>query len=170
MIVDPVLGDNGKLYAHFDENFVNEMKGLCRVADVVVPNLTEACFLTDTPYRPDADFQSVLEKLNGLCPHASITGCEEGASSTVYYTDETGETRRYSTEKVQGQFHGAGDVYAGAFVGALANGLSLEDAVRVSADFTKQAIEQTAKDQTEARYGLNFESKLFGYLKALGKR
>ena len=71
---------------------------------------------------------------------------------------------------MQGQFHGAGDVYAGAFVGALANGLSLEDAVRVSADFTKQAIEQTAKDKTEARYGLNFESKLFGYLKALGKR
>lgn len=65
------------------------MKGLCRVADVIVPNLTEACFLTDTPYRPDAEFQSVLEKLNGLCPHASITGCEEGASSTVYYTDET---------------------------------------------------------------------------------
>lgn len=170
MIVDPVLGDNGKLYAHFDENFVNEMKGLCCVADVIVPNLTEACFLTDTPYRPDAEFQSVLEKLNGLCPHASITGCEEGASSTVYYTDETGALRRYSTEKVQGQFHGAGDVYAGAFVGALANGLSLEDAVRVSADFTKQAIEQTAKDKTEARYGLNFESKLFGYLKALGKR
>lgn len=62
-------------------------------------------------------------------------GREEGASSTVYYTDETGETRRYSTEKVQGQFHGAGDVYAGAFVGALANGLSLEDAVRVSRGF-----------------------------------
>lgn len=112
----------------------------------------------------------MLEKLNGLCPHASITGCEEGASSTVYYTDETARCSRYSTEKVQGQFHGAGDVYAGAFVGALANGLRLEDAVRVSADFTKEAIEQTAKDPNGGALRAEFRKQTVRISESAGKR
>lgn len=170
MIVDPVLGDNGKLYAHFDNRFVNEMKKLCREADYITPNLTEACYLTDSPYAENTDYISILNKLNKLCAHASVTGCEEGNKSTVYYTDESGTVEKYSTDRIPGQFHGAGDVYAGAFAGALANGLKVADAVRVSADFTKAAIEQTAKDGTEARYGLNFESKIFGYLQSLNKR
>lgn len=173
MVVDPVLGDNGKLYAHFDQNFVNEMKGLCREANYIVPNLTEACFLTNTSFKSAEEAQNyteILQILNTLCPHSSITGCDEHNLSTVYYTDEAGEIKSYSTEKIQGQFHGAGDVYAGAFVGALANGLSVANSVRVSADYTKAAIEQTALDKTEARYGLNFESKIFGYLQSLHER
>lgn len=169
MIVDPVLGDNGKLYAHFDQSFVDEMKGLCREADYITPNLTEAVFLTDRPYT-EADYGALLKRLNAICPHSSITGCEEDKKCSVYFTDETGNIGKYSTDKVEGQFHGAGDVYAAAFAGAIANGLSVAEAVRVSADYTKAAIEQTALDGTEARYGLNFESKIFGYLQSLKKR
>ena len=168
MVVDPVLGDNGRLYAHFDRNFVTEMKDLCRIADYIVPNLTEACFLTDTPYphTESIDYVSLLKKLNRLCSRSSITGCEENHQSSVYFTDEAGNVRKYSTEKIDGRFHGAGDVYAGAFVGALANGLGIENAVKISADFTKASVAQTAEDGTESRYGLNFESKIYDYLTA----
>ncbi len=169
MVVDPVLGDNGKLYAHFNDEFVKEMKGLCEIADYIVPNITEACLLTHTDYNGNdaKNYKLVLEKLNKICAKSSITGCEEGEKNTVYFTDENKKIHTYSTEMIKGSFHGAGDVYAGAFVGALANGLSVEKSVKISADFTKNAIAQTAKDKTEARYGLNFESQIFEYLKAL---
>lgn len=172
MVVDPVLGDNGKLYAHFDNNFVNEMRGLCEIADYIVPNLTEACLLTDIDYfsKDAKNYKEVLKKLNKICAKSSITGCEEGDKNTVYFTDEKGEISTYSTELIQGQFHGAGDVYASALVGALANGLTMAKAVEVSAEYTKNSIVQTAIDKTEARYGLNFESQTFGYLKSLGKK
>lgn len=172
-IVDPVMGDNGILYSHFDQKFVDEMKGLCRVADIVVPNLTEACFLTDTPYDSisEHDYTSILLKLKKLCPQPSVTGCdvcENGQKrSAVFYTAADGSVKKYSTEKIEGAFHGAGDVYASALVGALARGVPMDKAVQISADFTKNSIAQTKADQTEARFGLNSESQMLPFLLAL---
>ncbi len=175
MIVDPVMGDNGRLYSHFDRNFVEEMKGLCRTADVIVPNLTEACFLTDTDYASvgERDYPAILDKLHALCPRPSVTGCDvsgkDGTMSCVFYTDEAGKRRQYATEKIEGAFHGAGDVYASALVGCLARGLDTDAAVRIAAEFTTASIRQTRADKTEARYGLNSESQMYAYLCALEK-
>ena len=173
MIVDPVMGDNGKLYVHFDRAFVEQMKGLCREADVIVPNLTEACALTDTPYEDCTDYSALLGKLRALCPRPSVTGCDETAGDetlcAVYYTDEAGAVKKYATEKVEGAFHGAGDVYASALVGVLARGISTDEAVRLAADFTTASIRQTKQDGTEARYGLNSESCMLGFLEALDR-
>ena len=175
MIVDPVMGDNGILYSHFDKKFVEEMKGLCRTADVIVPNLTEACFLTDTDYAgvTEKDYPAVIEKLKQLCPRPSVTGCDEVKSgksvSTVYYTDDSGKTKTYSTEKIEGAFHGAGDVYSSALAGALARGVQTDKAVQLAADFTTASIRQTKADGTEARYGLNSESQMLAFLQALDK-
>lgn len=175
MIVDPVMGDNGILYSHFDQKFVDEMKGLCRTADVIVPNLTEACFLTDTKYAgvSEQNYAEILEKLKKLCPRPSVTGCDvkgkKQTESCVFYTDDDGKIKKYSTEKIEGAFHGAGDVYASALVGCLARGVSTRKAVEIAAEFTKNSIKQTKKDKTEARYGLNSESQMYSYLKALDK-
>ena len=175
MIVDPVMGDNGKLYAHFDKPFVEQMKGLCRVADIIVPNLTEACCLTDTDYDSvtEQSYGEIIGKLKELCPCPSVTGCDEtgktGVMSAVYYTNKGGATQRYATEKIEGAFHGAGDVYVSALVGALARGIGLDTAVAIAAEFTKDSIKQTALDKTEARYGLNSESQMYAYLCALEK-
>lgn len=173
MIVDPVMGDNGALYSHFDQKFVEEMKGLCRTADVIVPNLTEACYLTGTAYASvtEKDYPAILEKLKKLCPRPSITGCDifgtNGVESCVFYTDEQGKDKHYATEKIEGAFHGAGDVYASALVGCLARGVDTDTAVKISAEFTTNSIRQTKSDGTEARYGLNSESQMLSYLKAL---
>ena len=172
-IVDPVMGDNGILYSHFDQNFVNEMKNLCRVADIIVPNLTEACFLTDTPYASftESDYNTILQNLKKLCPQPSVTGCditEDGQKrSAVFYTERDGSIKKYSTEKIEGAFHGAGDVYASALVGALARNVSMDKAVQISAEFTKNSIAQTKADRTEARFGLNSESQMLSFLLAL---
>lgn len=174
MIVDPVMGDNGKMYAHFDDKFVQEMKGLCRCADVIVPNLTEACLLADMDYGDVCaaeNYREVLDKLKKLCPRPSVTGCDvsdgKGTRSAVFYTDGNGTDKVYSTEKIGGPFHGAGDVYASALVGCLARGVREDDAVKLAADFTKNSIAQTKKDGTEARYGLNSESCMYAFLRAL---
>lgn len=174
MIVDPVMGDNGKMYAHFDDKFVQEMRGLCRVADVIVPNLTEACLLAGMPYEEVCkreNYAALLDALRALCPRPSVTGCDvtEGKEerSTVFYVGDDGASRRYGTEKIEGAFHGAGDVYASALVGCLARGLHTDEAVKLSADFTKDAIARTKEDGTEARYGLNSEACMYGFLKAL---
>ena len=173
MIVDPVMGDNGVLYSHFDQKFVEEMKGLCRTADVIVPNLTEACFLTDTAFSSvtEKDYSAILAKLKALCPRPSVTGCDvtgaDGTKSYVFYTDEKGNGKSYATQKIEGAFHGAGDVYASALVGCLARGVDTDSAVRIAAEFTTDSIRQTALDGTEARYGLNSESQMYAYLKAL---
>ena len=171
MIVDPVMGDNGKLYVHFDQAFVEEMKGLCREADVIVPNLTEACALTDTPYTENADYAALLGKLRALCPRPSITGCDEQVNGetlcTVYYVGSDGAVKKYATEKIGGAFHGAGDVYGSALVGALARGVDDDGAVKLAADFTTASIRRTKADGTEARYGLNSEACMLGFLQAL---
>ena len=179
MVVDPVMGDNGKLYAHFDKPFVEQMKGLCRIADIIVPNLTEACCLTDTDYSSvtEQNHVAIMAKLKELCACPSVTGCDETScggkgsrmESAVYYTDDHGEIKRYATEKIEGAFHGAGDVYVSALVGALARGIGLDTAVAIAAEFTKDSIRQTAEDKTEARYGLNSESRMYAYLCALEK-
>lgn len=174
-VVDPVMGDNGILYSHFDQHFVDEMKGLCKIADVIVPNLTEACFLTDTKYESvtEKDYPTILSKLKKLCPRPSVTGCDEvrdgSVRSAVFYTDEKGKLKSYATEKIEGAFHGAGDVYASALVGALAHGIDMDKAVEISAEFTKNSIAQTKKDGTEARYGLNSESQMLAFLENIDK-
>ncbi len=174
MIVDPVMGDNGKLYVHFDAAFVEKMKELCRDADVIVPNVTEARALCGHDLSAaDGDCPALLRELGALCPRPSVTGCDEREGDktmcAVYYTRKDGTTARFATEKIEGSFHGAGDVYASALVGCLARGVGMDDAVRIAATFTADSIRQTALDKTEARYGLNSESRMYAYLQALDK-
>jgi pyridoxine kinase len=66
IIVDPAMGDNGKLYPAFDLEYVNGMKNLVAVADVVVPNLTEACFLTGIEYKTEYDEEYILTVVKAL--------------------------------------------------------------------------------------------------------
>ena len=106
----------------------------------------------------ETSYGEIMEKLKALCPCPSVTGCDEVKNgrmeSAVYYTDRNGEVKRYATEKIEGAFHGAGDVYVSALVGALARGIAPDTAVAIAAEFTKDSIKQTALDKTEARYGL----------------
>ncbi len=164
-VVDPVMGDNGKLYKGFDEPYVEKMRELCKRADYILPNLTEACRLADIPY-PTTDTKTLLQRLQTLCPRPIVTGVLEERVISVCYLDN-GAEKRYSTENVEGFFHGAGDVFSSAFVGALLRGKSEETAIRLADDFTTAAIKRTAIEVADKRYGLNFEAEIFGFLKNL---
>ncbi len=165
-VVDPVMGDGGKLYKGFNDEYVEKMRTLCKQADFILPNLTEACYLASIPY-PTSDTTALLNKLAGVCPRPIVTGVIEEKEISVCYLTETGEEKRYSSQNVEGFFHGAGDVFSSAFVGAMLKGKNEETAIKLAADFTTASIRRSAKEVADKRYGLNFEEEIFEFLKNL---
>ena len=165
-VVDPVMGDGGKLYKGFDKAYVEKMRTLCKSADYILPNLTEACYLANIPY-PATDTKTLLVALSKLCPRPIVTGIIEKNVISVCYLNEKGEEERYSSQNVDGFFHGAGDVFSSAFVGAVMKGKTETQAIRLAADFTSLSIRRSAKEVEDKRYGLNFEAEIFEFLKNL---
>ena len=165
-IVDPAMADHGKLYTGFDMEFVQAMKGLCGKADYLLPNITEACFLTDTEYREDYDreyVEALLRKLAALgCKSVIFTGIcfNEGKTGVIVYKD--GVTDYYEHDLLPNSCHGTGDIYASAFTGALVRGKAPYEAAKIAADFTVKCIESTAS-LPDHWYGARFETSL-GYL------
>ncbi len=169
-IVDPVMGDNGKLYANFDCAYVKKMRELCKQADYILPNLTEACFLADIPYPEkidDLDIQTLTATLAKVCPRCIVTGIVEKEGIYVYYLNEAQRLCHVSTENIHGFFHGSGDVFSSAFVGALARGKDEATAIRLATDFVSASIQRTASEVTDKRFGLNFEAEIYAFLKKL---
>lgn len=171
-IVDPAMADGGRLYPAFDAAYVAGMRDLYRVADVVMPNVTEAAFLCDMPYRETYDrayVDALLEKLcdgwNGTVVLTGI-GYEAGETGVVTYHD--GQYAYYEHEKLPTSYHGTGDVYASAFVGALMQD-EKKDVLRaasIAADYVVACIRATAGDASHT-YGVKFEAVLPLLWKAL---
>ena len=169
LIVDPVMGDNGALYAGFTPKYVEKMRSLCSAADYILPNDTEACYLAEAPYplTKDSAF-CALEILQKLCPRPVITGINANGEIGLCYHD--GKQGKFMThENVEGFFCGAGDVFASAFVGCLARGKDEETAICLASDFAAAAIRRSAKEVPDKKYGLNFEAEIFTFLKNLNK-
>jgi len=162
-IVDPAMADNGRLYPAFDLAFVEEMKKLVALADIVLPNITEACFLTGVEYREKYDEEYVNEIVSKLCELGAksvvLTGVSYDDETTGVVVYEGGETKYYRHEKMPKGCHGTGDVYASAFAGAYVRGESAYDAARTAADYTLRCIKYSAGDETHW-YGVKFEPLL----------
>lgn len=171
-VVDPAFADNGKLYSIFDMEYVEAMRTLCPSCDVLVPNLSEACFLTGMEYKEDYDEQYIimlLSRLVGLgCKTVLLTGISFDKSRTGILLYDNGKIQRYEHEKMARGAHGTGDIYASAFVGALACGKKNFVAGKIAADYTLQCIKDTQGDKKHW-YGAKFEPSLPYLMKLLGK-
>lgn len=169
-IVDPAMADNGNLYPGFDAAFVKAMKELCGKADYIVPNITEACFLTDTEYKTEYDRTYVdllIEKLVGLgCNNIIFTGISYAPDKTGVVVYENGNYSYYEHEKLANSCHGTGDIYASAFVGALVRGKTTYDAAKIAADYAVECIKATAEEENHW-YGAKFEPVLYKLIAAL---
>lgn len=169
-IVDPAMADNGKLYPGFDTEFVQAMKSLCGKADYVVPNITEAAFLTDMDYKTEYDkayIDELLEKLTALgCKNIILTGVSYRAETTGVVVFENGSYSYYEHEKLSNSCHGTGDIYASAFTGSLVRGKSAYEAAKIAADYTVKCIKATAEEENHW-YGAKFEPVLGELIEAL---
>ncbi len=167
LIVDPVMGDNGKLYDGFTTAYVEKMRQLCSVADYILPNETEGAYLSGVPYPLVGDkAQAALKGLQSLCPHPILTGITEGSRISAYYI-EKGKMVTCAHENVEGFFCGAGDVFASAFVGCLARGKGQREGVELASEFVADCIRRSAKEIPDKRFGLPFEKEIFSFLKKL---
>ena len=163
IIVDPAMADHGKLYSGFDMAYAQAMAELCKKADVILPNLTESCLMTGCEYRETYDESyicDVLSRLHGMgmmkvvltgvsyCPEETGVVLSDGASQ--YY---------YRHQKLARSYHGTGDIYASAFVGSWIGGKTMEEAVKIAADYACECIKATIGDENHW-YGTKFEAAL----------
>lgn len=162
-IVDPAMADNGKLYPAFDSEYVEAMKKLCKNADFVLPNITEACFLTGVEYKSEYDETYIDELLSKLYALGSkniiLTGVSYKAGKTGIVVFSGTDKQYYEHDFLPNSCHGTGDIYASAFVGSLVRGHSAYEAAKIAGDYTVECIKETAKLDNHW-YGAAFEMAL----------
>lgn len=167
VLVDPVMGDDGRLYSTYTNALMLGMRELCKKADVITPNVTEACFLTDTEYLPRIEggesealayVSKMAKKLLGFgVKKVVITGIHFENKVATYGCDREGSEFIYSSEYVKHPYPGTGDLFASVLLGRLMRGSDFEAAAVMASDFTKRVIEYSARFNTPIRNGVAFE-------------
>ena len=167
-MVDPVLGDNGILYSTLTNDLKKRMRELVHRADVITPNLTEACMLLDENYPNMMDTGTVkswLARLSGGNKTVIIKGVpliddNDRTYSNVGFDRETGGFWRIDWDHIPVQYPGTGDIFASVLTAALLKGDSFPIALNRATKFTEIAVKTTFSYGTEARYGVLFEDVL----------
>ncbi len=167
VVVDPVMGDNGKLYQKFSLEFPSKMRELCKVADVITPNVTEACLLLGEPFQEPPYTKEYMQDL--LLRLSKMFGCTVVLTGACERLDMLGAAAYQPSEKqfffafdkrVEGMFHGTGDVFTAVLVAALTQGEPLGQAIQTAVKFTCLSIEKTLPYRKENWYGVHFEEVL----------
>ncbi|MGI6071781.1 MAG: pyridoxamine kinase [Lachnospiraceae bacterium] len=168
IVVDPAMADHGSLYYGFDMEYVENMKILCSMADIVLPNITEACFLTGMEYKTKYDesyVRALIEKLQKLgAKSVALTSVSYEKGRTGVTVSRDGNYSYYEheylcTEEKPSGWHGTGDIYSSAFVGAVLCGKTYEQAAVIAADYVMDCIKATI-DTPEHWYGVRFETQI----------
>ena len=167
-LVDPVMGDNGRLYRLYTPEMAREMAGLCACADVIVPNLTEAAILLGREYRPAVSREEAVELLHALSRlgprRVVLTGVGFSADrlGAACYDADTGREGFAAERTVPGHFYGTGDLFSSVLLAGLLHSKGLEAAMRAAVEFTAESIRRTVDRGMEPRYGVCFEPGLPG--------
>lgn len=175
IMVDPVMADNGVLYSVYSPEMAKGMTKLCAKADIIVPNLTEAAFLLDEEYIGEnysQDYiETTLQKLSSLGAKKVVlsgVSLEKGKLGAAAFDSETGKISYAFNDRVDGYFHGTGDVFGSTLLAALLNNFPLEEAAQIAVDYTHKCILLTDRAELEKRFGVCFEKALPYLIKKLG--
>lgn len=169
IIVDPVMGDYGKPYPTYTEEMCGEMKKLVEFADILTPNVTEACVLTDTPYKEKwkiEEIQEMAEKIHAMGPKKiAITGIVQGGFIANFCYEEGQQPKVLRTHKEGTQRSGTGDIFASIIAADAVNGVPFYKSVKKASDFIKKCIIRSQELDIPLTDGVCFEEVL-GKLKA----
>lgn len=165
VLVDTVLGDHGMRYPIFDEEMCSRVRELAFDADVITPNLTEACLLAGEPAEAAQDMQSRAELIQLASYLASqgpgtvvITGIrDEDQVANLAYIKEDSRCFWESSRRIGYSYSGTGDVLASILCGGLVHGLPLGEVLRTACRFIETALEETAESGSDPREGIIFE-------------
>jgi len=167
VFVDPIMADNGKLYSGFTHEHVEAMRKLIQHAQVIYPNITEACLLTETAYpsgKITMDFtRELAKKLALLGPkHVVITGCPDSEELTgvQLYTKETDSFFDFYKTKYPHHFYGTGDTLAALATACILQGMPIEDALSFTLQFIDEVLLLSSQQPEQIPFGLPIEKKL----------
>ena len=174
MIVDPIMGDHGEAYATYTESMCSKMKELAEMADILTPNLTEACILTKRSYKKNAwsrkEIEDLAEELLDMGPSGVvITGVRKGEYLVNAVAEKGKEITYIRRKKVGTERPGTGDVFSSVVAGVCVRGGSLAEGVTLAADFVKDCIRRSEELQIPVENGVCFEELLGQLVRYKGK-
>ncbi len=170
-IVDPAMADHGKLYSIFDMEYVKAMSTLCKKADIILPNITEASLMCGIEYKTSYDeayIEKLCKKLHEMGMKTIVlTGVSYDEATTGVLISEPDDKSTYvKHKKLSKNSHGTGDIFASAMTGAYMAGKTLAEAVRIASDYVVSCMDATFDDESHW-YGVKFETKLKDLVLAL---
>ena len=166
VIVDPVMGDHGRLYSTYTEELCSQMKELLKLADITTPNLTEACRLADIPYHEGKwrrkDLYAMAEQIAALGPsRVVITGIPQGGFIANYVYEKGVEPQIIRTHRVGAERSGTGDVFSSVIAADGVNGVPFHKSVRKASGFVRKCIQCTIEQDIPKTDGVCFEEILY---------
>lgn len=167
VLVDPVMGDNGHIYPTYTRQMCEEMKKLLAYADIITPNLTEACFLTDTPYKESgwkhAELAIMAKQLMGMgARKLVITGIKMGENYIGNAVADEGQEMEFQRQMIVEQTRsGTGDVFASILGADAVNDVPFPQSVKRASHFVRKALIETLKTPGPTNTGIDFESCLW---------
>lgn len=171
IFVDPVMGDNGRIYSGLSEDYPEHLLKLCGKADVLAPNITEACLLLGREYSRDisrGEVEDMLKELYALCGgYAFITGVSENGGIGALGFDGT-ELHGCFMPHEDIVTAGTGDVLSAAFLGAVMRGAEYREALEIAVKFTYEAVRLTVEAPDRRSYGVHFELALPRFIELIG--
>lgn len=172
-LVDPVMGDDGKLYASYNEKMCEKLKGLVKKASVITPNLTELCILAGENYDEISALTTLemfgkIEQISRNLTSDKLktvitTGIPVAQNGEKYIASAVlwqGGFKSVTTKKIGGSFSGTGDLFASVTISALISGLNPLSAVVKATDFISKAIEETVTHCHDRNDGIDFQKFL----------
>jgi len=164
VFIDPAMADNGKFYSGLDKDYAKKLSELCKKANIISPNMTEAMILSGNDpadYKSVDDIKGIAKKLSDICDNVIITGVHSNDSiSTMSYEKENDNLFKAEKPLYDGVFYGSGDLFASAFIGMYLSGASLSTATKSASDFVNDCILKTLDEREKYWYGLKFEQSL----------
>ena len=172
IVVDPAMGDNGKLYPAFNNDYALKMRELIKEADIILPNITEACYISEFPYRDKYDDDYIKDLLKELSKYTNakiiLTDVSFKKNTTGVYLYFDNHFQYYKHHKVGNGFHGTGDVFSSTFVASYLKNHEIYLSVKLAADFVYRCINYTQSDKSHW-YGVKFEPLLNGLVNKLNE-
>ena len=168
VLVDPVMGDYGRLYATYDQTLAESMRAFLEVADILTPNLTEACVLANRPYNPTPSDAELTDLCAALARHATrivISGIPRGEDLVNFVWEKGKPPIAHVERKVGGDRSGTGDVFSSVLLGDAVNGVSFAESVGRASRFVAKAVARSVEMGIPPHDGLAIEEVLSELLK-----
>lgn len=165
VIVDPVMGDHGKIADTYTEEMCREMRRLVSLADIITPNLTEACRLTDTPYREsgwkEKELLAMAEKLSEMGPkQIVVTGIPQGQLIANFVYEKGTKPGMIRTYRAGDERCGTGDLFAAVVAADAVNGVPFRESVRKASVFVRKCMAKSIERGIDRKNGVCFEELL----------